>query len=279
MPHLQCGRFRLDLGRPLVMGIVNVTRDSFSGDGLARTGDTLSLTLEQARRMLGEGAEILDIGAESTRPGAKPVPLEEELARIVPVIRALQGFGVPLSVDTMKPEVMAAAIAAGADMVNDVNGFLAPGAMEAVAGGNAALCVMHMRGEPRTMQQNPEYQDVVAEVSGFLGERLMALEAAGIAPDRLVIDPGFGFGKTLDHNYTLLARLKEFQTLGVPVLAGLSRKSMLGAVTGKPVGERLAASVVAAIMAAEGGAAILRVHDVAATVDGLKVWQATNNHH
>ena len=279
MPHLQCGRFRLDLGRPLVMGIVNVTRDSFSGDGLARTGDTLSLTLEQARRMLGEGAEILDIGAESTRPGAKPVPLEEELARIVPVIRALQGLGVPLSVDTMKPEVMAAAIAAGADMVNDVNGFLAPGAMEAVAGGNAALCVMHMRGEPRTMQQNPEYQDVVAEVSGFLGERLMALEAAGIAPDRLVIDPGFGFGKTLDHNYTLLARLKEFQTLGVPVLAGLSRKSMLVAVTGKPVGERLAASVVAAIMAAEGGAAILRVHDVAATVDGLKVWQATNNHH
>lgn len=271
---LICGRFRLSLARPLVMGIVNVTRDSFSGDGLADSDDPVVLALEQARRMVAEGADLLDIGAESTRPGAEPVSVWEELGRVVPVVRALHELGVPLSVDTSKPEVMVAAIAAGADMVNDVNALLAPGAIEAVAGSPVALCLMHMRGEPRTMQQNPVYLDVVAEVAGFLADRIRALERAGIERNRLTVDPGFGFGKTVAHNYELLARLKAFASLGVPVLAGLSRKSMLGAVTGKPVGERLAASVAAAVLAAERGAAILRVHDVAATVDALKVWQA-----
>jgi dihydropteroate synthase len=268
---LICGRFRLSLARPLVMGIVNLTRDSFSGDGLADSGDPVLVALERARRMLASGADILDIGAESTRPGAEPVSLGEELGRIVPVVRALHPLGVPLSVDTSKPEVMVAAIKAGADMVNDVNALLAPGAIEAVAGSTVALCLMHRRGEPRTMQQNPIYDDVVAEVADFLADRIRALEQAGIARNRLTVDPGFGFGKTVAHNYELLARLKEFASLGVPVLAGLSRKSMLGAVTGKPVADRLAASVAAAVLAAERGAAILRVHDVAATVDGLKI--------
>jgi len=253
------------------MGIVNVTRDSFSGDGLADSGDPVLLALGQARRMVEEGADILDIGAESTRPGAEPVSLGEELGRIVPVVRALHELGVPLSVDTSKPEVMIAAIAAGADMVNDVNALLAPGAVEAVAGSPVALCLMHMRGEPRSMQENPVYDDVLAEVAGFLAGRIRALEEAGIERNRLTVDPGFGFGKTVAHNYELLARLKDIAFLGVPVLAGLSRKSMLGAVTGKPVGERLAASVAAAVLAAERGAAILRVHDVAETVDGLKI--------
>ena len=271
MDCLVCGRFRLSLARPLVMGIVNVTRDSFSGDGLADSGDPVLLALGQARRMVEEGADILDIGAESTRPGAEPVSLGEELGRIVPVVRALHELGVPLSVDTSKPEVMIAAIAAGADMVNDVNALLAPGAVEAVAGSPVALCLMHMRGEPRSMQENPVYDDVLAEVAGFLAGRIRALEEAGIERNRLTVDPGFGFGKTVAHNYELLARLKDIAFLGVPVLAGLSRKSMLGAVTGKPVGERLAASVAAAVLAAERGAAILRVHDVAETVDGLKI--------
>ena len=271
MESLMCGRFRLSLARPLVMGIVNLTRDSFSGDGLGAAGDAVALALEQARRMVAEGADILDIGAESTRPGAEPVPVWEELERIVPVLRSLHELGVPLSVDTSKPEVMAAAIKAGADMVNDVNALRAPGAIEAVAGSTVALCLMHRQGEPRTMQENPVYADVVAEVKGFLAARLRTLEQAGIERNRLNVDPGFGFGKTVAHNYELLARLKEFSTLGVPVLAGLSRKSMLGAATGKPVGERLAASVAAAVLAAERGAAILRVHDVAETVDALKI--------
>lgn len=277
LPGLVCGRFRLNLDRPLVMGIVNLTRDSFSGDGLGDSGDPLALALQQARRMVVEGADMLDIGAESTRPGAAPVALAEELARIVPVVRALHELGVPLSVDTSKPEVMAAAIAAGADMVNDVNALLAPGAIEAVAGSPVALCLMHMRGEPRTMQQNPVYDDVVAEVAGFLAERIRTLERACIERNRLTVDPGFGFGKTVAHNYELLARLKEFAPFGVPVLAGLSRKSMLGAATGKPVTERLAASVAAAVLAADRGAAIIRVHDVAETVDALKVWNSVRS--
>lgn len=253
------------------MAIVNVTRDSFSGDGLAGDGDPVALALDQARRMVEEGADILDIGAESTRPGAEPVPVWEEMGRIVPVVRALSVLGVPLSVDTAKPEVMEAAIAAGADMVNDVNAFRAPGAIEAVALSPVALCFMHMRGEPRTMQENPVYEDVLAEVTGFLAGRLRVLEAAGVARNRLVADPGFGFGKTVAHNYRLLACLKDFECLGLPILAGMSRKSMLGAATGRPVAARLAASVAAAVLAAERGASILRVHDVAATVDGLKV--------
>lgn len=254
------------------MGILNLTEDSFSGDGLARS--SLDAVLAQARRMVEEGADILDVGAESTRPGAEPVSLHCELTRILPVLDALHGLNLPLSVDTCKPEVMAAALAAGADMINDVMAFRAPGALAAVAHSQAALCVMHMQGEPRTMQQAPAYGDVVAEVHGFLAERLAILSQGGVAPARLVVDPGFGFGKSLAHNYTLLACLEAFRDLGVPLLAGMSRKSMLGAVTGRPAHERVSASVAAAVLAAERGAAILRVHDVAATCDGLKVWQA-----
>lgn len=271
MQSLVCGRFRLNLDRPLVMGIVNLTRDSFSGDGLAESGDAVVQALAQARRMVADGADILDIGAESTRPGAEPVPVWEEMGRVLPVLRALLPLGIPLSVDTSKPEVMAAAIKAGADMVNDVAALQAPGALEAVANSSVGLCLMHRRGEPRTMQQDPVYDDVLAEVMSFLAGRIGALEAAGIGRNRITIDPGFGFGKTVAHNYRLLARLMDFECLGVPLLAGLSRKSMLGAATGKPVTERLAASVAAAVLAAERGAAILRVHDVAETVDALKV--------
>lgn len=274
IPELLCGRFRLKLDRPLVMGIVNLTDDSFSGDGLAGSEALVADALVQARRMVEEGADILDVGGESTRPGAQPVPLDVELARVVPVVRALAALNVPISVDTCKPEVMAAAQEAGADMINDILGFRAPGAVEAVASGQAALCVMHMQGEPRTMQAMPSYGDVVAEVRDFLAGRTGALKAAGVATERLLVDPGFGFGKTREHNYALLAGLRDFDALGVPLLAGLSRKSMLGAVTGKPANERLAASVAAAVLAADRGAAILRVHDVAATVDGLKVWAA-----
>ena len=256
------------------MGIVNLTRDSFSGDGLALAQDTVAGALAQARRMVEEGAHILDIGAESTRPGSSPVPVEDDLARVVPVVEALQVLGVPLSVDTCKPAVMRAAIAAGADMINDIDALRAEGAIEAVSDSSVALCLMHMQGQPRTMQASPVYGDLLAEVETFLAGRLEVLGAAGIARNRLLIDPGFGFGKTVEHNYALLAGLGLFRRLGVPVLAGLSRKSMLGAVTGRPVTERLAASVAAALLAAERGAAILRVHDVAATVDALAVWEA-----
>ncbi len=273
-PELQCGRFRLSLERPLVMGIVNLTLDSFSGDGLGESLDPVERALAQGRRMVEEGAHILDIGAESTRPGASPVPADVELARIVPVVAALRELGVPLSVDTCKPAVMRAAIVAGADMINDIDALRAEGAIEAVAGSQVALCVMHMQGQPRTMQANPGYGDVLTEVADFLAGRLQVLGQAGIAKDRLVIDPGFGFGKSVAHNYALLAGLRHFGCLGVPLLAGLSRKSMLGAVTGRPVQERQAASIAAALLAAERGAAILRVHDVAATVDALAVWEA-----
>lgn len=264
----------MKLDRPLVMAIVNLTEDSFSGDGLATDGDWLAAAVAQARRMVEEGADILDIGAESTRPGAQPVSVEDELARVVPVVEALAELHVPLSVDTMKPEVMVAALAAGADMINDVNALTAPGAVEAVAGSGAAVCLMHMQGEPRTMQQAPRYGDVVAEVRDFLATRARVLEEAGVARERIVLDPGFGFGKAVAHNYALLARLDALGSLGYPVLAGMSRKSMLGAVTGRNVGERLAAGIAAHVLALERGAAILRVHDVKETVDAVKVWGA-----
>jgi dihydropteroate synthase len=269
---LSCGRFRLRLDRPLIMGVVNVTPDSFSDGG--RFLDPAA-ALEQAHRLREEGADLLDIGAESSRPGADAgVSAEEELRRLLPVLQGLRDFPVPLSVDTTKPEVMRAAIDAGAAMINDIQALRSPGALEAAAGGNAAICLMHMQGEPRTMQRAPQYGDVVAEVRAFLAGRIAAAEAHGIARDRLVIDPGFGFGKTVEHNFELLRRLGAFAGLGVPLMAGWSRKSTLGTVTGRPVGDRLAASLAAALLAVQHGARIVRVHDVAATRDALAVLAA-----
>uniref|UniRef100_E1T525 Dihydropteroate synthase n=1 Tax=Burkholderia sp. (strain CCGE1003) TaxID=640512 RepID=E1T525_BURSG len=273
---LQCGRFKLSFERPLVMGILNVTPDSFSDGGqYAMHGDAL----RQAERMMLEGADIIDIGGESTRPGAPPVPLDEELERVIPLIEQLRGANVPLSVDTYKPEVMRRALNAGADLINDIWGFRMPGAIDAVRDSDCGLCVMHMLGEPQTMQLGePAYGDVVSEVSEFLNERVTALRQAGIARERISVDPGFGFGKAVvEHNYALLARLADSAPPAdppYPILAGMSRKSMIGAVTGRPAAERVAGSVAAAVLAAERGAAILRVHDVAQTVDALKVWAA-----
>lgn len=266
---LRCGRFRFDLDRPLVMGIVNVTPDSFSDGGQHVTAEQ---AIAHGLRLRAEGADILDIGGESTRPGAAPVPEAEELARVLPVLHGLADCGAALSIDTMKPGVMAQSLAAGADLVNDVNALRAPGALEAVADSDCGVCLMHMQGMPQTMQADPRYDDVVAEVAGFLKERLQAAQAVGIAGDRLVIDPGFGFGKTKAHNITLFHSLHRLAGLG-PVLVGVSRKGLFGEITGRPPGERMVASVAAAVLAAMAGAAILRVHDVAATVDALKVLQ------
>ncbi|MBI4206033.1 MAG: dihydropteroate synthase [Betaproteobacteria bacterium] len=271
MPHLVCGRFQFALNRPLIMGVVNVTPDSFSDGG--RSASTPA-AVAHARMLLEEGADILDIGGESTRPGAPPVALEQERRRVLPVIEALADCGVPVSVDTQKPALMQEAVAAGASMVNDVNALAAPGALEAVAGTTAAICLMHKQGDPRTMQQDPHYDDVVREVRQFLAARIAAAQAAGIGHERIVIDPGFGFGKTLEHNLALLRELGQFAALGTVVLAGLSRKSMLGKITGRDVGERVYAGVAAALIAVENGARIVRVHDVAATRDALAVWNA-----
>jgi dihydropteroate synthase len=268
-----CGNFKFDLSRPLVMGIVNVTPDSFSDGGLHLQRDA---ALAHAHQLIAEGADLLDIGGESTRPGAKPVGIQEELDRVLPVIEGLRGAPVPVSIDTFKPEVMQAAIAAGAQMVNDINALQDAAAMNAVASANVAVCLMHKQGDPLTMQQQPNYQDVVTEVSAFLRERIAASEAAGIRRDRIAIDPGFGFGKTLAHNLTLLCELNKLTELDVPIMAGLSRKSMLGAVTGRDVGERLPASIAAALIAVQRGANVVRVHDVGATIDALKVWNAVN---
>lgn len=273
MTLLHCGRFQIDLSQPKVMAIINLTDDSFSGDGLH--GD-VSAALARAERALEEGADMLDIGAESSRPGSAPVPEAQELERVVRFVERARDWQVPLSIDTLKPAVMRAALEAGADMINDINAFRAPGAVEAVAASAAGLCVMHMQGEPRTMQADPRYDDVVAEVSAFLDERVAALQAAGVAPERIVLDPGFGFGKRTVHNFTLLRELARFGEGGLPVLAGMSRKSMLGAVTGREVDARMAASVAAALIAVQRGAAIVRVHDVAPTIDALKVWQAVS---
>ncbi len=273
---LHCGRFALSLARPLIMGVVNVTPDSFSDGG--RFFEPAA-AIAHAHRLMQEGADLIDLGAESSRPGAAEVAAEEELRRLLPVLRGLREL--PLSVDTAKPEVMRAALAEGAAMINDINALRAPGAVAAVAAGDAAVCLMHMQGSPRTMQQDPRYGDVVAEVKAFLLERIERVCAAGIALERVVVDPGFGFGKTLEHNLALLRRLREFAALGVPVLAGWSRKSALARITGRPAGDRLAASIAAALIAAQNGAAILRVHDVAATRDALAVLaavQESNKH-
>ena len=271
MTMLRCGPHALDLTRPRVMGILNVTPDSFSDGG--RFFDR-ERALDHARRMLADGADLIDVGGESTRPGAAPVDEAGELARVIPVIDELAREGALVSVDTMKPAVMRAAVAAGAAMINDVNALRLPGALEAAASTDAAVCLMHMQGEPRTMQDAPSYDDVVAEVRDFLVERAQSCEAVGIARDRIVLDPGFGFGKTLAHNLALVRALPELVATGYPVLAGLSRKSSLGAITGRPGGERLAASLAAALAAVARGASLVRVHDVRETVDALKVWTA-----
>ena len=271
--YLQFGRFGFNLSgaQALVMGILNITPDSFSDAGQYQH---LEFALSRAEQMIADGADILDIGGESSRPGAPPLPLREELQRVMPVLYALRDCGKPLSVDTYKPEVMREAILAGADMINDINGFRAPGAIEAVQGSDCALCIMHMQNVPETMQQQPQYEDVVREVIAFLRERVDTMVAAGIARERLCVDPGFGFGKTVEQNYALLRATRQLRSeLGLPVLAGLSRKSMIGAVTGRPVEQRLAGSVAGALAAVAQGAEIIRVHDVAETVDALKVWR------
>ena len=268
---LHCGKFKLDLSQPKVMGIVNVTPDSFSDGG---RHFAFEAAIEHARRLVDEGADILDIGGESTRPGAAPVSEQEELDRVLPVIEGLRDISIPISIDTYKPKVMRAALDAGADIVNDVNALLSEGALDCVSKSAAAVCLMHKQGAPQNMQQQPHYQEVSTEVSAFLQERIALAAAAGISLVRLIIDPGFGFGKSLEHNLALLKNLRAFTLLGVPMLAGLSRKSMLGAITGRDVDDRLAASVAAALIAVQQGASIVRVHDVRETVDALKIWRA-----
>lgn len=263
--------------RPRVMAILNITPDSFSDGGrlCAASGPLLDRVIDHAAQCLDAGADVLDIGGESTRPGAAPLSVAEELARVVPVVDALaRRFPVPLSMDTSSPQVMREAAAAGAGMINDVRALQRPGAMAAAAATGLPVCLMHMRGEPATMQSDPRYHDVVAEVRDFLAARVAACVAAGVARDRLLVDPGFGFGKTLDHNLALLRRLSEIAPPGVPVLVGLSRKRMIGDLTGRPVAERLVGSVVLAVAAARRGAGMVRVHDVAATVDALKIFAA-----
>ena len=253
------------------MGIVNVTRDSFSDGALYFETDA---AIAHAQALIAEGADIVDIGAESTRPGADAIPADEELKRLLPVIEALRDSGVPLSVDTFKPVVMRAVLGAGADIINDIYGFRQPGAIDAVAQSRCGLCVMHMQGEPRTMQQAPQYKDVVHDVRQFLQERLDVMLHCGIQPRRIVLDPGFGFGKTHPQNYLLLQHLAQVRIAGYPLLLGLSRKSMIGHITGRPAPERVAGSLSAALAGIARGAEIVRVHDVSATVDAIKVWQA-----
>ena len=266
--YLQLPKRRLDLAVPLVMGIVNVTPDSFSDGGRWTSPDA---ALTQARQLVSEGARLIDVGGESTRPGAAPVPEAEELERVLPVIeRLVAELDCVVSVDTMKPSVMRAAVAAGAELINDVNALRAPGAVEAAAGGGAGICLMHMQGEPRSMQQAPRYDDVVAEVHAALAERIAACITAGIAHGRLLVDPGIGFGKSLEHNLRLLAHLDRFADLGCPLLLGVSRKSLFGKLLGLPVQERLIPSVVTAALAIPQGAAIIRAHDVAATVQAVQ---------
>jgi dihydropteroate synthase len=273
MQRLILGRFGMALKTPLMMGIVNVTPDSFSDGGKFLAAGA---AIEHAHQLIEEGADILDIGGESTRPGAEPVSIDDELRRVIPIIEALRDKDLPISIDTMKPEVMKAAINAGASMVNDVNALRAKGALEICANSNVGVCLMHMQGAPRTMQLEPSYVDVVAEVKNFLVDRAQACERAGISKDRIVIDPGFGFGKNREHNLTLLRRLKEFRETDYALLAGLSRKSVLGKITGQEVVSRVPASVAAALLAVQNGAQIVRVHDVRATKDALAILQAVN---
>jgi dihydropteroate synthase len=272
-PQLDCAGRILRLDRPRVMGIVNATPDSFSDGG---EHATVEAAIAHGLQLAGEGADILDIGGESTRPGAQDVPVDEELRRVVPVIEALaKQISLPISVDTSKPEVMRAAVAAGAGLINDVYALRREGALEAAAALGVPVVLMHMLGEPRSMQEAPRYDDVVADVHRFLAERIFAAEMAGIAKKKIVVDPGFGFGKTIAHNLALLAQLQRFTELGVPVLAGLSRKTTIGELTGRSdPHDRIHGSLAAHLIAAQRGAMLLRVHDVAATIDALKVWNA-----
>lgn len=272
MPQLRCADQTLDLATPAVMGVINVTPDSFSDGG--RFLDTAA-AIEQGLRLAGEGAAILDIGGESTRPGAADVAEQEELRRVLPVIEHLRArTSAVISIDTSKPGVMRAAAAAGAGLINDVRALREPGALEAAAATDCAVCLMHMQGEPRTMQLAPTYGDVVSEVHAFLAERVQAARAAGVSRERLLIDPGFGFGKTLEHNLQLLRGLRDLTVEGLPLLAGLSRKSSVGKLTGRPEAERVYGSIALAVIAAQNGASIIRAHDVAATVDALRVLAA-----
>ncbi|MBA2674535.1 dihydropteroate synthase [Ramlibacter sp.] len=269
----QTARFTIDLARPRVMAVVNVTPDSFSDGG--RFFSTAN-ALRRCEQAIAEGADILDLGGESSRPGTPPVPLEDERARVLPVLREAVALGVPISVDTYKPELMREALDLGADIVNDIWALRQPGAREAVAAhGSCGVCLMHMHGEPRTMQRQPMQGDAVPQVRGFLRDATAALLERGVARGRIAWDAGIGFGKTVEQNFALLARQHELLADGYPLLAGWSRKSSLGTVTGQPVNERMAASVAAAVLAVERGARVVRVHDVADTVAALKVWQAT----
>jgi dihydropteroate synthase len=271
---LKAGRFSLPLDRPLIMGIVNITPDSFSDGG--KFVDPAH-AVQHARQLLADGADILDIGGESSRPGAEAVSIEEELRRVMPALERLVELPVPISVDTCKPEVMRHAIAAGAALINDIFALQAPGALETVAASAAGICVMHMQGDPRTMQRAPEYRDVVQEVRDFLAVRAGAAQAAGIDRDRIVIDPGFGFGKTPQHNLELIRALPKLRAIGFPVLVGLSRKSLFGKIVGREAADRDSASAAGALLAAQRGASILRVHDVAATRDSLLVLRAIDD--
>jgi dihydropteroate synthase len=270
MTFLDCGGRKLDLSRPAVMGILNITPDSFSDGGVFLSPEK---AIAQALRMAEEGADIIDVGGESTRPGARPVSAQEEMDRVLPVVEALHArIPLPVSIDTSKPDVMRAAVAAGAGFINDVQALRTDGALAAATELNVPICLMHMQGEPRTMQNDPRYTDVVSEVRDFLKQRLEACVNAGIPASRLVVDPGFGFGKTLEHNIELLRGLKKLQGLGATVLVGLSRKSMIGKALGLPVEQRLHASVALAVMAVQQGARIVRVHDVGPTVEALHMW-------
>ncbi|MEY4466583.1 MAG: dihydropteroate synthase [Pseudomonadota bacterium] len=277
--YLQCGRYRLKISgpsfRPLVMGVLNVTPDSFSDGGRF---SSLDAAITQAELMIESGVDIIDIGGESTRPGSPPLSIDEELRRVMPVLYALRDCGKPISVDTRRPEVMQEAMIAGVDMINDITGFRDEDSLSQLRDSDCALCIMHMQGTPQTMQHDPSYDDVVREVSEFLLQRADAAASEGIDRRRLCIDPGFGFGKTLQHNVELLANVERIQReLSLPLLVGLSRKSMIGKLTDKPVEQRMAGSIAAALYAIAQGARIVRVHDVAETVDAISVWQAANN--
>ena len=274
VPQLDCAGRILRFDRPRVVGIVNVTPDSFSDGGQHATTEA---AIAHGLKLAAEGADVLDIGGESTRPGAREVTLEDELARVIPVIEALaKQTPLPISIDTSKPEVMRLAVAAGAGLINDVHALGREGALDVAASLRVPVILMHMRGTPADMQAEPDYDDVVAEVHTFLAQRIFACEMAGIPKKSIVIDPGFGFGKTTAHNLALLAQLARFTELGVPVLAGLSRKRTIGEITGRELGDRVFGSVAAALIAVQNGAKLVRVHDVAATVDALKVWSAVD---
>ncbi len=276
MFELIAGTKRLSLASPVVMGILNVTPDSFSDGGKF---SSFELACQHADEMVAQGALIIDIGGESTRPGAAEVSVEDELARVIPLVAYVAAHhDVWISVDTSKPEVMRQAVEAGAHLINDVRALMEPGALEIAAQLNVPICLMHMQGEPRSMQSAPEYRDVVTEVSAFLSDRIQACLNAGISRERILIDPGFGFGKTLEHNYQLLAELDVLTKFELPILIGLSRKSMIGNLLARPTSERLAGSLAGAMLAAQNGAHIIRVHDVPETVDMLKVLQATQSY-